>query len=101
VAPAGDCPLWQAFLARITGQNKDLQAFLRRVAGYALTGSIRKHALFFFFGTGANGKGVFLNTMTAILADYAAVAPMETFVVTQGERPITSDPAHAKPSPRR
>jgi putative DNA primase/helicase len=28
---------------------------------------------------------VFLNTLTAILADYAAVAPMETFIVTQGE----------------
>jgi hypothetical protein len=42
--------------------------------------------LFFFYGTGGNGKGVFLNTITAILADHAAVAPMETFIVTQGER---------------
>ena len=30
-------------------------------------------------GTGANGKGVFLNTLRAIWADYAVVAPMETF----------------------
>jgi putative DNA primase/helicase len=29
---------------------------------------------------------VFLNTLTGILADYGAVAPMETFIVTQGER---------------
>ncbi len=40
----------------------------------------------FSTATAANGKGVFLNTLTAILADYAAVAPMETFIVTQGER---------------
>jgi putative DNA primase/helicase len=86
VAPGGDCPLWRKFLNEITGGNTQLQGFLQRVAGYALTGSIREHALFFFYGTGGNGKGVFLNTLTAILAGYAAVAPMETFVVTQGER---------------
>jgi putative DNA primase/helicase len=85
VAPGGDCPLWRKFLNEITGGNAELQAFLQRIAGYALTGSIREHALFFFYGTGGNGKGVFLNTLTAILADYATVAPMETFVVTQGE----------------
>jgi putative DNA primase/helicase len=86
VAPDGQCPRWHQFLAEITGNNKDLQAFLQRIAGYALTGSTQEHALFFFYGTGGNGKGVFLNTLSAILADYAAVAPMETFIATQGER---------------
>jgi putative DNA primase/helicase len=86
VAPGGECPLWLKFLAEITAGNTDLQAFLQRIAGYALTGSIREHALFFAHGTGGNGKGVFLNTMTAILAGYAAVAPMETFIATQHER---------------
>ena len=86
VAPDGDCPLWRKFLSEITGGDADLQAFLQRISGYALTGSIQEHALFFFYGTGGNGKGVFLNTLTAILRDYAAVAPMEAFVVSQGER---------------
>jgi putative DNA primase/helicase len=86
VAPSDDCPLWRTFLDEITGRDHELQAFLQRIAGYALTGSIREHALFFFHGTGGNGKGVFLNTLTAILADYAAVAPMETFVATQNEQ---------------
>ena len=35
-----------------------------RVMGYCLTGSTREHALFFAYGTGANGKGTFLNTLT-------------------------------------
>jgi putative DNA primase/helicase len=86
VAPDGECPLWQKFLDEITGGDRALQAFLQRLAGYTLTGSVREHALFFFYGTGGNGKSVFLNTLTTILADYAAVAPMETFIVTQGER---------------
>jgi len=86
VAPSGDCPRWRKFLNEITGGNEDLQSFLQRIAGYALTGSTREHALFFFYGTGANGKGVFLNTLSAVLADYATVAPMETFIATHGER---------------
>ena len=40
---------------RVTGENVELQAYLQRVAGYA---SLRpnEHALFFLYGTGANGK---------------------------------------------
>jgi putative DNA primase/helicase len=85
-SPGGDCPLWRKFLAEITGGDIELQDFLQRVAGYALTGSIREHALFFFYGTGGNGKGVFLGTLTAILAGYAAVAPMETFIASRVEQ---------------
>ena len=86
VAPDGDCPLWLTFLDRITAGDTEVQQFLHRALGYALTGSVREHALFFAFGHGANGKGVCFNTVTKILADYAAVAPMETFIATQGER---------------
>jgi P4 family phage/plasmid primase-like protien len=85
VAPAGDCPLWRRFLNEITGDT-ELQAFLQRIAGYSLTGITREHALFFAYGTGGNGKGVFLNTLTAILGSYAAIAPMETFVASREER---------------
>lgn len=86
VAPAPECPLWQKFLGEITGGDRELQSFLQRIAGYALTGSIQEHALFFLYGTGCNGKSVFLNTITAILGDYAVTAPMETFIATQGDR---------------
>jgi putative DNA primase/helicase len=85
ISPGGDCPRWRQFLHEITGGNIELQEFLQRIAGYSLTGSTREHALFFFYGTGGNGKGVYLNTLTAILAGYAAVAPMETFVATRQE----------------
>ena len=86
VAPGGGCPLWHQFLARITGGDLELQGFLQRVFGYALTGVTREHALFFGYGTGANGKGTALNTMTGILGAYAAVAPMEVFVASPGDR---------------
>ncbi len=86
VGPRGECPRWQQFLDEVTNGDKELSGFLQRVAGYAATGLIREHALFFLYGTGGNGKGVFLNTLEWLLADYAAVASMETFTASPTDR---------------
>jgi putative DNA primase/helicase len=86
VAPAGDCPVFRKFLDRITGGDIERQAYLARVFGYAATGSIREHALFFCFGTGANGKSVLLNTISSILGDYAQTTPIETFTASKQDR---------------
>ncbi|UJB19254.1 MULTISPECIES: phage/plasmid primase, P4 family [Lysobacter] len=85
-SPQGDCPIWRRFLGDITGGDLDLASYLQRVVGYCLTGVTREHALFFLYGTGANGKSVFVNTLATILGDYATNAPMETFMETRGDR---------------
>lgn len=84
--PGGDCPQWMAFLSDIAGGDVDLQAYLQRMVGYCLTGVTSAHALFFLYGTGANGKSVFANVISTILGDYAATASMDTFVETRGDR---------------
>ena len=84
--PGGDCPIWRQFLAEVTGGDAELQAYLQRMTGYALTGSTQEHALFFLYGTGANGKSVFVNTLATILGDYATNAPMDTFMETRTDR---------------
>ncbi len=86
VGPGGECARWLRFLDEITGGDEALAEFLARVAGYAVTGSTREHALFFAYGTGANGKGVFLGTLAGVLADYAVTSSMETFTEAYGER---------------
>lgn len=73
------CPRWLEFLDRIMGGDASLVSFLQRISGYCLTGSVQEHALFFAYGTGANGKGTFLNTLQWIMGDYAVVAGMDTF----------------------
>lgn len=80
------CPNWLAFLAQVTGGDKELVSYLQRVFGYCLTGSTQEHALFFLYGTGANGKSVFINVLTTILGDYATNAPMDTFMESRGDR---------------
>jgi putative DNA primase/helicase len=84
--PRGECPQWRSFLHDVTGGDQNLQDYLQRMVGYALTGSTREHALFFLYGTGANGKSVFVNTLADILGDYATNAPMDTFMETRTDR---------------
>ncbi len=86
VGPGGDCPRFLGFLDKITGGDAELVAYLQRVLGYSLTGITREHALFFAYGTGANGKSVLLSTVAGILGEYHRTAPIETFVVSNGER---------------
>ena len=82
----GSCPLFLAFLERIAGDDLELVACLRRVLGYALTGNTREHALFFAYGTGANGKSVLVSTIAGILGDYHKTAPIEAFTATHGDQ---------------
>jgi putative DNA primase/helicase len=86
ISPGGACPLWQQFLQRITNGDEALQQFLQRMAGYALTGLTQEHALFFLYGTGANGKSVFVNTISGILGSYHRTAPIETFTASNSDR---------------
>lgn len=88
VAPAqfADCPRWLGFLDRIMAGDDQMIQFLKRMAGYALTGSTREQSLFFAYGSGANGKGVFMNTLKRVLKDYATSTQMETLTVSRGER---------------
>lgn len=86
-APQGTpTPLWTTFLREATGGDQELIAYLQRVAGYCLSGSVSEHALFFLYGDGGNGKGVFINTLTRILGDAAVVASMDTFTASKGDR---------------
>ena len=82
VPPAitANCPRWMRFLQQATGGDAELIRFLQQICGYALTADTREQALFFIHGPGGNGKGVFLNTVNHILADYAATATMDVLV---------------------
>jgi phage/plasmid-associated DNA primase len=80
------CPIWQAFLNRIMQGDQELICFLQRLFGYALTGFTKEHVLAFCYGTGANGKGTLLNSVTGIMGDYFRAAPIETFTATNFDR---------------
>jgi putative DNA primase/helicase len=84
-------PKWEKFLREITSapprkgkkepkNDEQLRAFLRYAVGYSLAGVVREHVLFFCFGGGANGKTTFLETIQALLGDYAVTIDFETLL---------------------
>jgi putative DNA primase/helicase len=79
------CPLWLKFLARIMAGNQRLIAYLQRVVGYCLSGDVSEQCLWFFHGTGANGKSTFLTTILAMLGDYGIQAVSDLLMVKNHE----------------
>jgi putative DNA primase/helicase len=80
--PDVPCPRWWQFLKEITAGDAALAAYLQRIAGLALVGDVLEHCVFILYGTGANGKSVFVNTLAACFgADYARRCDASTFMI--------------------
>ena len=62
---------WGRFISEIFGGNGDLIDFIHRAAGYSLTGLTTEQCLFVCYGSGANGKSVFLQTLRTVLGPLA------------------------------
>jgi len=78
--PGADCPLWKQFIREIMDYETDLVNFLQTAVGWALTGNIEEQTMFILYGSGANGKTTFLNTILFVLGDYALATPTESFM---------------------
>ena len=84
--PGTPHPLWSSFLRVVTADNDELRDFLQRYVGYCLTGLTAEHVFVFAYGTGANGKSTFVNTIAGIFGDYATTAAMSTFLASNTEQ---------------
>jgi putative DNA primase/helicase len=94
--PDAGCPEWVKFLGTITGGDKQLQAYLRRVNGYCLTGSVREEVAFVGYGTGNNGKSTYRETQHALLGDYALAADAGLLIERKNPGGATEEIARLK-----
>ena len=85
--PTATCPTWDRFIATVTGGDTELAGYLQAVAGYALTGRVSEECLFFLYGNGANGKGVFSETLKRLSGDYGQAAPESLFMKDRNGAP--------------
>lgn len=81
--PSASCPRWEQFLEEVQ-PDPEVRAFLQRWAGYAATGVIREHAFTIHWGSGRNGKSVFMDTLLSVLGEYARQVPTELLVQKHG-----------------
>lgn len=93
--PNARCPRWLKFLDRIMEGDSALIEFLQKTVGYSLSGLIDEQAFFFFYGTGCNGKSVFLDTVRKLLGNYGCQAEFSTFLMKQTES-VRNDIARLK-----
>jgi P4 family phage/plasmid primase-like protien len=82
--PEAEAPHWERFLLKMI-PDEEVRTWLQRFAGYSLTGNVGEQCLAFCYGTGANGKSVFLDVVLKILGDYALRAAPDLVLAKLGE----------------
>jgi len=75
--------------------NPDVRAFLQRSIGYSLLGVVRERAFWILYGTGNNGKSVFVNLFNNLLGEYAS-ATTTASVMAGKQNAIPNDIARLK-----
>lgn len=76
--PEATCSAWDLFLERVQ-PDPNVRGFLQRAIGYTLTGSTAEQCLFFLYGSGANGKSVLIEVLSALLGEHAVAASFDSF----------------------
>ena len=89
------CPIFERFLADIL-PDPAVREFLQRSFGYSLTGLISEQVLWFFYGTGANGKSTLVNVMARILGPYCMSLPFSSLMQDDRKRGSEASPDLAR-----
>jgi putative DNA primase/helicase len=71
--PDAECPEWERFLLTIMEGNPENVRFLQRLVGQAMLGTQGKDKLAILWGSGANGKSTFVDTLNDVMGPYATV----------------------------
>jgi putative DNA primase/helicase len=71
--------LWVRFLASVTGGDIEYAAYIRRCAGYAMTGQVSEKTLFFAHGPSNGAKSSLIDGLSATFGDYHATADFDTW----------------------
>jgi putative DNA primase/helicase len=79
--PDAEAPLWTAFLDKVLDRSESLIRCVQRITGYSLTGNTSEQCFFILYGTGANGKTTLVETLRAMLGEYAMQTRVETLMV--------------------
>lgn len=83
--PSARSDLWTRFLEEVL-PDQDVRAYLQRMFGVALLGSVREHTLPILTGTGGNGKSVLIDGVLAAFGDYGLTVDPKLIMKTKHER---------------
>src|SRR3990167_8042994 len=75
----GPYPLWKGIIERAARGDDSMSSYLKRWAGYLLTGDTREECFMFVHGPGGSGKSTFVRVLYEILGSYSRACNMEAF----------------------
>lgn len=76
--PGADCPFWRAFLTEMI-PDQAVRTMIQVASGLGLLG-LTVQKLFFHYGSGANGKSVYMETLTRLMGESAVTLPASSFM---------------------
>ena len=86
--PTATAPIWERSLEQ-WHPDPEQRAYLQRLVGEAVLGTVRDHLLAILFGDGANGKGTFVNSLAHVFGDYFTVPHKSLLTVERHEQHAT------------
>lgn len=75
---------WLKFMHEVFLDDMELIKYIQKAVGYSLTGSIKEQVIFILHGGGNNGKSIFIDTLQAMMGDYATSVPIEVLMERKG-----------------
>ena len=93
-APRADCPRFEQFL-RETLVDDAVISFVKRYAGYTLTGITRERLFAILYGFGKNGKTTLVEVLQDAMGDYATNTDTETILAKRSQG-VSNDVAALK-----
>lgn len=67
--PDAQCPLFKSFLEQVFEKDKQRIALAQEWVGYLLSPEMKAQKALLLYGTGANGKGVFVETISTLIGE--------------------------------
>lgn len=78
--PEAKCPQWESFLETAMQGDQEMIGYLQRLVGYFLTPNTQEQQIYYFYGTGANGKSTFLDLVNTLLGSYGVKLSSDSFM---------------------
>jgi putative DNA primase/helicase len=86
------CPEFDKFRKEVFSENEDLDDYVQRLMGYAMTGMTTEHIFPMLHGQGRNGKGTLIEVISKVLGTYAGPIQAE-LLLDQGRARSSSGPS--------
>lgn len=84
--PGATSDAFARFIAEVL-PDEEVRAFVKRMLGQSLAGVVREHVLPIFTGKGKNGKSTLIETVRAVLGDYAIEAEPDLLLARDRAHP--------------